>query len=144
MERSQITESSSRDVVRKKSVLDLFRYKGVWETCQMNGKEQQQTGRRRLSAAFKTLRSKGWFARMNFECCTTCGWAVADKTGKENVVFFHSQSNDRLEENGQCYLHWQGDAKTLITVLERHGIKTTWDEDENTAIMIDVSSSKTA
>ena len=109
----------------------------------MSEKGKQQPGRIRLRAAFQTLRSNGWFARMNFECCATCGWAVADKTEKDNVVFFHSQSNDRLDEIGQCYLHWQGDAITLITVLECHGIKTTWDGDENTAILIDVSSAKT-
>ena len=104
----------------------------------MNEKEKFP-GIANLRKAFEELNSMGWFARMNFECCQTCGWAAADKTGKENVVFFHSQSNEQLEEEGWCYLRWQGDVKTLLAVLDRYGITTHWNGGENTAILIDVT-----
>ena len=42
--------------------------------------------RKRISLAFKELRKRGWFARMNFWCCQTCGCSAVPKEYKDKFA----------------------------------------------------------
>jgi hypothetical protein len=72
--------------------------------------------RARVRHAFRTLTKRGWFARMNFACCTTCGFAEAPM-GKP-IVFYHHQNEavawnkGMLSDDGLYLAH---DAQSEVT-----------------------------
>lgn len=100
-------------------------------------------GRDKISAAFRELRKDKWIARMNYLCCSTCGWAEIEgtkwATKIKNVVFFHNQDNDRLKETGKTYLSWSGNGKKLVKVLKKHKLKPIWDGENTTRISININ-----
>lgn len=92
-----------------------------------------------ITSAFKELRKLGYFARQNFTCCQTCGWAsVPDEKG-ERAVFYHQQDNHSLKEDGECHLAWSGDGNEIVSVLNKHGVQTEWDGSDNKRIKIKIS-----
>ena len=91
-----------------------------------------------LNKAFRELRKAGFFAKQNFECCNTCGWALVPGEQK-NVVFYHYQAAQRLKNKGVTYLSWSGNAQQIISILESNHIKTEWDGSNNTKIQIDIN-----
>lgn len=88
-----------------------------------------------LAAAFKELRTLGYFAEQDHTCCNTCGWAEVP-LNKKKVVFYHLQSGDDLKENSSCGLNWEGNATEIMSVFNKHGVETSWDGDENHKIQI--------
>ncbi len=58
----------------------------------------------KLTNAFKELRKEGYFAKQNFLCCQSCGWAAMSDKESEKAVFYHQQDNDDLKESGKCNL----------------------------------------
>jgi hypothetical protein len=92
----------------------------------------------KLNKAFKELTEKGYFAKQNFSCCQSCGWAEIDDDKSDKVVFYHQQDNDNLKETGKCYLSWAGDGHVIVEVLNRHGILTNWNCSEDTRIEINL------
>jgi hypothetical protein len=88
-----------------------------------------------LNNAFKDLRKAGYFARQNFTCCQSCGWSEIPN-GKEKVVFYHSQDNDDKIKGNDFHLAWSGDGKEICEILNRNGVLTEWNENENTRIKI--------
>ena len=95
-------------------------------------------GRDKISAAFRELRKDGYLARMNFMCCSTCGWAALEEASNK-VVFFHNQDNDRLKETGKTFLSWSGNGKKLVKVLKKHKLKPIWDGENTTRISININ-----
>jgi hypothetical protein len=91
-----------------------------------------------LNKAFRELRKSGFFAKQNFECCNTCGWASVPGEEK-NVVFYHYQAYERLRNTGITYLSWCGNAEQIISIFEANDIKTDWDGSKNTKIQIDIN-----
>jgi len=92
-----------------------------------------------LTEAFKELRKIGYFARQNFQCCQTCAWAeVPDEKG-ERAVFYHNQDNSELRSTGECHLAWSGNGNEIVSVLNKHGVKTEWDGSENKRIKININ-----
>ena len=89
-----------------------------------------------LTQAFKELRQRGYFARQNFTCCQSCGWAAVPEDKAEQAVFYHRQDADDLRESGETYLAWSGDPKLICEVLNAHGIETEHDGDKDTRILI--------
>ena len=88
----------------------------------------------KITEAFKELRKLGYFARQNFMCCQTCAWGgVPDEKG-EKAVFYHQQDNQSLMQYGECHLAWAGDGNEIVGVLNKHGIKTSWDGTSSTRI----------
>ena len=63
----------------------------------------------RINNAFKELRKRGYFARQNFMCCQTCGWAGVPDNKADKAVFYHAQDKEHLEKTGKLYLAWAGD-----------------------------------
>lgn len=90
-----------------------------------------------IRKAFEELRSLGYFAKENHTCCQTCGFSeVPDEF--EKIVFYHNQDLDGLKEDGGCHLSWAGDGKQIVDVLERNGLKVTWDGSESKRIYMEL------
>lgn len=89
-----------------------------------------------LTVAFRELRKLGYFARQNFLCCQTCAWADVPDDKANKAVFYHRQDADDLEKRGRCYLAWSGDGNEIVSVLQKHGLKTEWDGKETTRILV--------
>ena len=91
-----------------------------------------------ITAAFKDLRKLGYFARQNFWCCQTCGWASVPEDKADKVVFYHEQDNSQLRATGECHLAWAGNGNEIVSVLNKHGIQTDWDGSDNQRIRIKI------
>jgi len=88
-----------------------------------------------ISKAFSELRKAGYFARQNYWCCQSCGWSAVPE-GREKVVFYHSQDNDRKKAGQPFHLAWSGDGKEICDILNKNGITTEWDGDKSQRILI--------
>ena len=80
-----------------------------------------------LTKAFKALRKAGYFARQNFLCCQTCGWAAVPEGKGEKVVFYHNQDNQRKVQGRDFCLAWAGDGNEIVRILNENKIQTEWD-----------------
>lgn len=89
-----------------------------------------------ITTAFKELRTLGYFARQNFTCCQSCGWASVPDGKEDKVVFFHNQDNDNKKNGEPFYLAWSGDGNQICSVLQSHGVETEWDGSESTRIKV--------
>lgn len=95
----------------------------------------------KLTAAFRELRKRGFFARRNFWCCQSCGWSAVPATNRlghpfAGVVFYHAQDAEQLEKSGECYLAWSGDGHQIVRILNQFGINTEWDGEKATRILV--------
>jgi hypothetical protein len=54
--------------------------------------------RTNLTKAFAELRKNGYFAKQNFLCCQSCGWAELSEKEAEKVVFYHNQDYRDLKK----------------------------------------------
>jgi len=52
------------------------------------------TTKEKITKAFKEIRKNGYFARQNFLCCQSCGWASIPEQKVEKAVFYHRQDNE--------------------------------------------------
>jgi hypothetical protein len=89
----------------------------------------------RLTKAFSILRKKGWFAKQNFWCCQSCGFAAIPE-GTTNCVFYHNQDKTRLNENNSTYLSYDGNTTELVEVLKNVGLEVEWDGNTNKRILV--------
>jgi hypothetical protein len=84
------------------------------------------TAREKLAAALAALRKQGYFARMSWKCCMTCGCAAIPQKKSERYVFAHSQKMESFGEDGELrsdlYLHWSGDPVVIVTALREVGL----------------------
>lgn len=91
---------------------------------------------------FKVLRSKGFKARQNFQCCQSCGWAEMESIAPnyQNIVFYHNQDNDCFDEDGDLkrtlFLSWSGDGQQIKQTAEDFGFEVQWDGSEEKRIGI--------
>lgn len=92
-----------------------------------------------LNKSFKELSEMGYFAKQNFWCCQNCAWAAMHEKQAKKAVFYHMQDNEDLKEKGMCYLSWSGNGEEIVSILNKNGIKTSWDGDENKRILIDIN-----
>jgi hypothetical protein len=89
-----------------------------------------------LNKAFKLLRKLGYFARQNFWCCQSCGWAAVPE-GKENkAVFYHHQDNHSRVSGDPFYIAWSGDGHEICRVFTECGISVEWDGNSDTRIKL--------
>lgn len=89
-----------------------------------------------LGKAFRELRKKGYFARQNFLCCRTCGWAAIPKEQLSKAVFYHGQDNDDKLDGKDFYLAWDGDGKEICDILKSCGVDTDWNGDQDERIKV--------
>lgn len=98
----------------------------------------------RIRNAFKELRRLGWFARMNFWCCQTCGCAAVPDKAKNKFVFYHKQDAEAINKNtgninghGMYMTHGEGGNGTeIMEVLNKHGLSVTWNGNNDTRILV--------
>jgi hypothetical protein len=90
----------------------------------------------KLSIAFQRLEQAGYFARQNFWCCQSCGWADVPESHADKAVFYHEQDDERLVRTGEASLCWSGDARFICETFEAAGIATEWDGNDRHRIRI--------
>ena len=102
----------------------------------------------RIKRTFKELRQNhGFVARMNFTCCSSCGWyemsqnkALKGLSEAEienaNIVFYHNQDKSSMEEYGKLYLAWSGNGQTIVNALVKNRLLVEWDGKRETRIMV--------
>lgn len=90
---------------------------------------------KKVSQAFRKLRRDGYFARMNFLCCSSCGWNAIPDDKVNQAVFYNCQSADSLKETGEVYLQWSGDGEHIAKRLKETGLQVIWDGNEKSAIL---------
>lgn len=116
---------------------------------------KHDSDRAALRAAFAELRKMGWFARMNYWCCSTCANYDAATKLKEKgideedmkIVFWHNQDDDAFRVGGRSWhnntpktddlgstLHLKftagrGTAFEVVGVLVKHGLNAYWSGD---------------
>lgn len=96
------------------------------------------TTKEKVTKAFAELRKAGYFARQNFLCCQSCGWAAVPE-GQEKVVFYHRQDNDSWDGSElarDLYLAWSGDAKEIVAYLVAAGLAVEHDGSEGSRIRV--------
>lgn len=119
----------------------------------------------RLAAAFRQLEQEGVVARMNFTCCSSCGFTEIDdeRTPLDRVingeyrylerefVFFHHQDAERLvDPPALLYLGYgsflrepsdvdEQAGRHVAQVLEQHGFDVDWDGDVQARICVQIS-----
>ena len=89
-----------------------------------------------LTKAFAALRKAGYFAKQNFWCCQTCGWAAVPDEQAKKAVFYHNQDNARKKAGKPFMLAWSGDGNQICKILNDNGIKTNWSGDEDNRIEV--------
>lgn len=94
----------------------------------------------RVNWAFRKLRQAGYFAKQNFWCCQSCGWAAVPDEKADRVVFYHHQDNASWgggrELVSALYLAWSGDGEEIVLILESCGLTVEWSGSENSRIVI--------
>jgi hypothetical protein len=75
-----------------------------------------------LNSAFSELKERGWFAKGNYKCCSSCAGVTASK--HENAVFWTKQDHEGMTENVTVWLKWHGDAQQIVETLRRHAVGT--------------------
>jgi len=100
------------------------------------------TERQKVDNGFRALRKLGYFARKNFWCCQTCGWAAMTDEQAKKAVFYHKQDqigawdgDDNLTQWG-LYLSWAGDGKEICDVFRERGLDIEWDGTDSKRIKL--------
>jgi hypothetical protein len=91
---------------------------------------------KKLTNAFKDLRKQGYFARQNFWCCQSCGWAAIPDGESDRAVFYHNQDNDSKRKGESFCLAWSGDGNLICEILRKHGIEVEWNGDSGRRIEV--------
>jgi hypothetical protein len=89
-----------------------------------------------LTKAFNDLRRKGYFARQNFTCCQSCGWAEVPNEYENRAVFYHQQDQESMREGGDLYLAWAGNGQEIVKIFEKYGFLVDWNGDNRTRIKV--------
>ena len=89
----------------------------------------------KITAAFKSLRKAGFFAKQNHTCCQSCGCEALPE-GTKNYVFYHRQDANDLKKTGKCFLSWGGDGEKIKAAALEVGLKVEWDGSPETRILV--------
>jgi hypothetical protein len=108
-----------------------------------NGKVWQQ-----MREVFKEFRKRGFIARMNFKCCSTCAsYDLAEMMDKDNkikyAIYWHRQVSERYKESGSLDLHYFGKdnldteaADIIIEELQKADIVFSWNGNTDKTIEV--------
>jgi len=92
--------------------------------------------RTNLSMAFAKLRKQGYFAKQNFMCCQSCGWAELSDEQAQKAVFYNNQDYRDFRNGGDIYLSWSGNGYEIKSTLESFGLRVDWDGESSKRIVI--------
>jgi len=88
-----------------------------------------------LNNAFKALRKEGYWARQNWQCCQSCGWAAVPDEKSEMAVFYHAQDAAQLKDrNPRVYLAWAGNGTKINSILQQF-VDVEWDGTDNSRFL---------
>ena len=88
-----------------------------------------------LTQAFRALRKEGYWARQNWQCCQTCGWANVPQEKGDKAVFYHAQDARHLrDDEPEVWLAWSGDGGKIVDILKEF-VKVDWDGSANKRIL---------
>ncbi len=110
----------------------------------------------RLDAAFEKLGRQGIIPRHNYWCCSTCGTTAIDAELNDRImhwgqptkgyVYYHEQDTEgAVDINSLCLRYGAADysdaqtrevADTIIKALHDEGLKTEWNGDVNSSIVV--------
>lgn len=120
----------------------------------------------KIAKAFAQLRRKGYIARMNFMCCSSCGWYEiggsslsghqrSDIDPVQKAVFYNKQAEERAFRPGpfwngrkapksrmlqeDLYLQWFGNADEILMALKANGLNADWEGSPGHGIVIKAS-----
>jgi len=101
------------------------------------------TDTERIRNTFRELRNMGWFARMRFLCCQSCGCAAVPTKYNNKYVFYHAQDAKAIQKDGNIGMHGMymshgegGNTIEILDVLHRHGLNIEWDGSMDTRILV--------
>jgi hypothetical protein len=107
------------------------------------------TLRSQLKEAFKKLRNKKLYARMNFLCCGSCATydlecKLKTSNTKLGYVFWHSQDEERFKNSGFVWLGYGGISEDkvlkvgqiIVDTLSELNIPHEWSGDSNERIRV--------
>lgn len=86
---------------------------------------EERAFRAKITAAFKSLRKHGYFARQNWKCCQTCGGAAIPEAKQDKYAFYHMQDDASISD-GYCYIAWEGDGNIICQALFDAGLFVYW------------------
>ena len=95
-----------------------------------------QTTMTNLSKAFAELRKNGYFAKQNFWCCQSCGWAALTDEQAERAVFYNAQDYSDYKRGHDVYLSWAGDGEFISQILTKHNLELEWDGSPSHRIIV--------
>lgn len=118
-----------------------------------------RTVKERIRTAFQKLRKVGAIARMNYMCCSSCGWAQMEsdypnRQDGDTAVFYHRQDAESFDEKGnlgryrdwnaegvvfkqnRLYLAFAGDGDLIVGALQSEGLLVEWNGDVNKKIAV--------
>jgi hypothetical protein len=106
----------------------------------MKRKDRPTCDLERVIAAFQSLETLGFFARINHTCCQSCGFAAVPE-GYDDVVFCHEQDREAFRSGdirpGQrLCLAWSGDLDAIVAVLESEGLIVEAPSDDTNRIAV--------
>lgn len=90
----------------------------------------------KLNRFFKALRKAGYFAKQDFLCCQSCGWAAMDDKEAEKAVFYHHQDTPDIKAHKSIMLCWSGDGIEIVTLAKAAGLAVKWDGTKETRIEV--------
>jgi hypothetical protein len=95
--------------------------------------------RRKLTAGFRNLRRKGWFAKQNWCDCQSCGRGAIPNT-VERFAFYHQQVADDIDTTHSVYLYWEAEPDEIVDELipsfVNAGLHVEWNGDPNQAVLV--------
>ena len=96
--------------------------------------EQQIEFKASITDAFKALRKEGYWARQNWQCCQSCGWAAIPGQKDDKAVFYHRQDAEDLRSRPpSVMLAWAGDGSKITEILKQY-VDVEWDGLDSTRI----------
>jgi hypothetical protein len=89
-----------------------------------------------LERGFRTLRTRGYFAEQNWQCCQSCGCRAVPDEFARRYVFYHAQDADDLREHGETRIAWAGDGDEIVEVFRAEGLRVEWNGSQDRRILI--------
>jgi hypothetical protein len=90
--------------------------------------------RNKIKKAFLGLRKWGYFAEMDFECCTSCAHAAIPE-GTTKYIYYNRQTTEFWRQSGKLELSWGGDSIEIVWQLRKAGLNV-WHDGKQQAFII--------
>lgn len=87
-----------------------------------------------LTQAFRALRKEGYWARQNWQCCQSCGWAAVPEERGDKAIFYHAQDARHIRGRvPTVMLAWSGNGEQIVNILKQF-VDVDWNGSPNNRI----------